>query len=78
LQKKNLNETMQLKLEKASWVTSKMTVSLHNKYFKVLAKFSQPERFLSSIEKKGTLSIFRLTEQNTYKHSRVSVRLKET
>ena len=49
-----------------------MTVSLHGKYFKVLAKFSQFGRFLSSnIEKQGTLSIFMLTEQNTYKHSRV-------
>jgi len=49
-----------------------MTVSLHGKYFKVLAKFSQFGRFLSSnIEKQGTLSIFMLTEQNTYKNSRV-------
>ena len=56
-----------------------MTASLHGKYFKVLAKFSQFGRFLSTnIEKQGTLSIFMLTEQNAYKHSRVSVRLKET
>jgi len=56
-----------------------MTVSLHGKYFKVLAKFLQFGRFLSSnVEKQGTISIFMLTEQNTYKHSRVSVRLKET
>ena len=43
-----------------------MTVSLHGKYFKVLTKFSQFARFLSSnTEKGGTLNIFMLTEQNT-------------
>jgi len=55
-----------------------MTVSLHGKYFKVLAKFLQFGRLSSNVEKQGTISIFMLTEQNTYKHSRVSVRLKET
>jgi len=38
-------------------------MSLPGKYFKVLAKFSQFGRFLSSnIEKRTTLSIFMLTE----------------
>ena len=34
---------------KASWVSSKITASLHAKYFKVLAKFSQFGRFYQVI-----------------------------
>ena len=48
---------------KASRVSSKITASLHAKYFKVLAKFSQFGRFLSSnIEKQEKLSVFMLTD----------------